>query len=89
MRQRRFQQQDVHPARGECDPGIQLFLEHQRNAVAEHIPQHPAKHASDYGGDGGDDGSVAAIQRNLGANNGEHHQTQRIQHQKHFAQVRH
>jgi len=73
MRQRRFQQQDIHPARGKSDTGIQLFLEHQRNAVAEHIAQHSAEYASDHGGDGSNDGGVPAIQCNLGANNREHH----------------
>jgi len=32
---------------------------------------------------------MAAIQRHLRTNNGEHHQTERIQHQKHFTQMRH
>jgi len=89
MRQRCFQQQDIHPAGGKSDAGVQLFLEHQRNAVAEHIAQHAAKNAGYDCGDGGDDRRMAGIQRNLCTDNREHHQTQRIQHQKHFTQMIH
>ena len=89
MRQRGFQQQDIDPARCEGDTGIQLFLEHQRNAVAEHIAQHAAKYAGDDRSNCGDDRRVAGIQRDLRTNNGEHYQAQRIKYQKHFAQVIH
>jgi len=89
MRQGCFQQQDIHPARGEGDTGVELFLKHQRNAIAEHVAQYAAEDTRNHRADGGNNHGMSGIQRNLCANDGEDHQAQRIQHQKHFAQVRH
>jgi len=44
----RFQQQDIDPTGSKSDTGIQLFLEYQRNAIAEHIAQHTAKNTGDH-----------------------------------------
>ena len=89
MRQRGFQQQDVDPAGREGDTGIQLFLKHQWNTVAEHIAQHATKYAGDNRSNCGNDRGMAGIQRDLSTNNREHHQSQRIKYQKHFAQMVH
>jgi len=45
MRQCGFQQQDIHPARGESDTGVEFLLKHQRNAITEHVTQYAAKDA--------------------------------------------
>jgi len=89
MRQRSFQQQDIHPARGESDTGVDFFLKHQRNAITEHITQYATKDAGNHRTYRGNDHGVSGIERHLRTNNRKDHQSQRIQHQEHFAQVRH
>lgn len=89
MGQRRFQQQDIHPAGSKSDAGVELFLEDQRDTVAEHITQHTAKYAGNHCRNRRDDGGVAGVERDLSTDNREHHQAKRIQHQKHFTQMIH
>ncbi len=47
---------------GKRDPGIQLFLEDQRNALAEHIAQYAAENAGDDRSNRGDNRAFAHIQ---------------------------
>jgi len=75
MRQRGFQQQDIHPARGESDTGVQLFLKHQRNAITEHVTQYAAKDTCNHCAYRGNNHGVSGIKCNLRADNRKDHQT--------------
>ncbi len=64
-------------------------LEYQWDTFTEHIAQNAAKHAGGYRRDNGNNWAVPHIQCNLCADDRKDHQSKRIEHQKHFAQVRH
>jgi len=89
MCQRSFQQQDIDPARGEGDTGVELLLKHQRNAITEHVTQYATEDAGNDRAYCGNNHGMSGIERNLRADNGKNHQSQRIKHQEHFAQMCH
>ena len=60
-------QGDIQNGGGKRDPGEQLFLEHQRDALTEHIPQHAAEYAGDDRRDRGDNRAFSHIEGNLRA----------------------
>ncbi|SSM20226.1 Uncharacterised protein [Klebsiella pneumoniae] len=82
-------QSNIEYGCGKGDPGIQLFLEDQRNAFAEHIAQYAAEDTGDHGGNRGDNRAFAHVQGDLRADDGKHDQPQRVQHQKQPTKVRH
>lgn len=82
-------QRDIENGGSKRDPGIELFLEHERNAFTEHIAQHAAKNTGDDGCNHGDDGAFAHIERDLRPDNGKYHQAECVQHQKQAAQMGH
>ncbi len=70
-------------------PGTGSGRARQVDAFTEHIAQNAAKHAGGYRRDNGNNWAVPHIQCNLCADDRKDHQSERIEHQKHFAQVRH
>lgn len=82
-------QRDVEHGGSKRDPGIELFLEDQRNALTEHIAQDATKDTGDDSRNHGDHGAFAHIEGDLRPDNGEYHQAERVQHQKEAAQVWH
>lgn len=89
VRQAEVLQADIQPGGAEGDAGVDLFLENQRDTVAEHVAQHPAEDAGDHCGDGGDNGAVSHIQGHLRADDREDDQADGVEHQEQAAQMAH
>lgn len=82
-------QRDIEHGGSKRDAGIELFLEHEGDALTEHIAQHAAKDAGDNGRNHGDNRAFAHIERDLRPDNRKYHQAKCIQHQKQAAQMGH